>query len=200
MLAGSHPAPGLSFWSRLSLGTRSGWEPLAPNHRTRSLPGQPGFPGFRESGHIIMKTLGTPKRRKRRAREAGAVAVEFALVLPIFLGLVLGISEFGRAFNIQVSLSEAAREAARYSAIHCAEVGYTALSAQNAGVAAAPSVPLSTGNINISYSGTGTCSAANNSVVTVSYATPWMTGFPNLIPGMPATLTIQGKGVMRCGG
>jgi Flp pilus assembly protein TadG len=147
-----------------------------------------------------MKTLASPKRRRRGARERGAVAVEFALVLPIFLGLVLGIAEFGRAFNIQVSLSEAARETARYAAIHCAETGYSASSAQNAGVASAPSVGLTTADIGVSYSGTGTCSAGNNAVVTVSYTTPWMTGFPQLIPGMPATLSIQGKGVMRCGG
>ncbi|MDQ0633064.1 Flp pilus assembly protein TadG [Arthrobacter pascens] len=147
-----------------------------------------------------MKTLGNPERRKRRAREAGAVAVEFALVLPIFLALVLGIAEFGRAFNTQVSLTEAGREAARYAAIHCAESTYSAANAQAAGVAAAPSVSLSSADIGISYSGTGTCSPGNNAVVTVSYTTPWMTGFPALIPGMPASLTIQGKGVMRCGG
>jgi Flp pilus assembly protein TadG len=147
-----------------------------------------------------MKTLASPMRRRRGAREKGAVAVEFALVLPIFLGLVLGIAEFGRAFNVQVSLSEAAREAARYAAVNCAKAGFTALNAQNAGVAAAPSVALSAADINVSYSGTGSCSSGNNVVITVNYTTPWMTGFPNLIPGMPATLSIQGKGVMRCGG
>ncbi|MEW1949355.1 TadE family protein [Pseudarthrobacter sp902506025] len=147
-----------------------------------------------------MKTRSNQNTQRRSRREAGAVAVEFALVLPIFLALVLGIAEMGRAFNIQVSLSEAAREAARYSAIHCAETGYTALAAQNAGIAAAPSVGLSTGNIDVSFSGTGTCSATNNAVAAVNYTTPWMTGFPNLIPGMPASLSIQGKGVMRCGG
>ena len=146
-----------------------------------------------------MKTIASTKR-PRGARERGAVAVEFALVLPIFLGLVLGIAEFGRAFNVQVSLSEAAREAARYAAIHCSKTGYTASNAQAAGVAAAPSVALVPANIGITYSGDGTCSSGNNAVVTVSYTTPWMTGFPALIPGMPANLSIEGKGVMRCGG
>lgn len=147
-----------------------------------------------------MKTHGNPKRRSRRAHETGAVAVEFALVLPIFMGLVLGIAEFGRAFNVQVSLTEAAREAARYAAIHCAETGYSDSSAQNAGVAAAPSVGLVPSNIGITYSPGGSCTSGSNAVVTVSYTTPWMTGFPALIPGMPASLSIQGKGVMRCGG
>ncbi|TQJ41749.1 TadE-like protein [Arthrobacter sp. SLBN-112] len=141
-----------------------------------------------------------PRQCSRNTREAGAVAVEFALILPIFLVLVLGIAEMGRAFNIQVSLSEAAREAARYAAIHNAESSYSASSAQAAGVAAAPSVGLSASDIGIAFTTGASCSTTGNAVATVTYSTPWMTGFPALIPGMPATLSIQGKGVMRCGG
>ncbi len=47
---------------------------------------------------------------RRFRSESGAAAVEFALVVPILLLLVLGIIEFGRAYNIQNSLSAAARE------------------------------------------------------------------------------------------
>ncbi len=35
--------------------------------------------------------------------ERGAAAVEFALVLPLLVALVLGIVDFGRAYNQQVS-------------------------------------------------------------------------------------------------
>ncbi|NWL13599.1 pilus assembly protein TadE [Paenarthrobacter nitroguajacolicus] len=128
--------------------------------------------------------------------QSGAVAVEFALVLPIFLVLVLGIFEFGRAFNIQISLSEAAREAARYAAIHQSDSTYSVGDAQAAGVAAAPTVDLAPGDITITSSGTSPC----NVEVNISYSTPWMTGFPGLVPGMPAELDISGTGVMRCGG
>ena len=133
---------------------------------------------------------------KQSKSESGAVAVEFALILPIFLVLVLGICEFGRGFNIQVSLTEAAREAARYASIHQTDSGYSVTAAQDAGVAAAPSVSLSESNISVQSVGSNPC----NVVVTVAYSTPWMTGFPNLIPGMPSQLNLQGKGVMRCGG
>lgn len=143
------------------------------------------------------------KRKKLRTgkpstskNQSGAVAVEFALVLPIFLVLVLGIFEFGRAFNIQISLSEAAREAARYAAIHQSDSTYTVGDAQAAGVAAAPSVDLDPDDIAITSTGTNPC----NVEVTISYSTPWMTGFPGLVPGMPAELNISGTGVMRCGG
>jgi Flp pilus assembly protein TadG len=148
----------------------------------------------------MMQKRSRSRKRPLSAREAGAVAVEFALILPIFLVLVLGIAEMGRAYNIQVSLTEAAREAARYAAIHNAESGYSNASAKAAGVAAAPSVALSATNVAVSYSSGATCTTTGNALVTVTYATPWMTGFPNLIPGMPANLSIQGKGVMRCGG
>lgn len=147
-----------------------------------------------------MKTSKRSIAKKSTKREAGAVAVEFALIVPLFIVLVLGIAEFGRAFNIQVSLSEAGREASRYAAIHCSEAGYSDSAAQSAGVAAAPSVTLGAANITMSYSGTGTCSSGNNAVASVSYTTSWMTGFPALIPGMPSTLTVKGTGVMRCGG
>lgn len=147
-----------------------------------------------------MQNVSRRSERPRTTREAGAVAVEFALILPIFLVLVLGIAEMGRAFNIQVSLTQAAREAARYAAIHNAESTYSAASAKAAGVAAAPSVALTAANVGVSYSSGSVCTTTGNAVVTVTYSTPWMTGFPSLIPGMPATLWMQGKGVMRCGG
>ena len=41
--------------------------------------------------------------------------MEFALVLPVFFILIMGIIEFGRAYNIQQNLTDAAREGARYS-------------------------------------------------------------------------------------
>lgn len=48
----------------------------------------------------------------RRGR-CGAVAVEMALVLPIFTMVVFGIIEFGRAFQIMQLVTNAAREGCR---------------------------------------------------------------------------------------
>jgi len=48
-----------------------------------------------------------------RASERGAVAVEFAIVAPLLVMLLLGIMEFSRAYNAQASLSAAARQALR---------------------------------------------------------------------------------------
>ncbi len=51
-----------------------------------------------------------------RHREHGAALVEFALVLPLFLMLVLGLVSAGIAYNHKLSLTHAAREAGRFGA------------------------------------------------------------------------------------
>ena len=50
-----------------------------------------------------------------KKNEFGVALVEFALVAPILILLVLGIVEFGWVFNGFVSLNGAAREGARYA-------------------------------------------------------------------------------------
>ena len=49
----------------------------------------------------------------RLGGERGAVAVEFALVVPLLLVLLFSIVSVSRAFQVQATLSGAAREAAR---------------------------------------------------------------------------------------
>ena len=56
-----------------------------------------------------------------RRNEAGQAMVEMALVLPILLILIGGIVDFGWLFYNQLSLTNAAREGARYAAIHHSE-------------------------------------------------------------------------------
>lgn len=48
----------------------------------------------------------------------GVVAVEFALVIPIFLLMTYGFMELGRALFIQNSLGHAVYEAQRYAIVH----------------------------------------------------------------------------------
>ena len=49
--------------------------------------------------------------------ERGAAVVEFALVVPILLMLLVGIIEFGRAYNVMISIQGASREGARALAL-----------------------------------------------------------------------------------
>jgi hypothetical protein len=53
----------------------------------------------------------------RRSQE-GQGLMEFALVLPVFLALLLGTVDIGRAIWANNTVANAAREAARYAAVH----------------------------------------------------------------------------------
>src|SRR5688500_9489815 len=48
--------------------------------------------------------------------ESGAALVEFALVLPVFLMLLLGMMTGGLAYSRKLSVAQAAREGARFGA------------------------------------------------------------------------------------
>lgn len=53
-------------------------------------------------------------RRPRKLKQSrGAAAVEFALVLPLLLTLLLGVWDFGRLVEVDQILTNAAREAGR---------------------------------------------------------------------------------------
>lgn len=49
--------------------------------------------------------------------EHGQAMVEFALILPIFLLLVVGVLEMARAWNLHQALTDATREGARRAAV-----------------------------------------------------------------------------------
>lgn len=119
-------------------------------------------------------------------REEGAAAVEFALVVPVLLALLLGIIEFGFFFNQQVSATQVAREAARAVAVH---TGTTALNLNALLPQLAPS--LDPANVTI-VPATPVCTADSRVTVTVQ-VTNW-----SLLGIGPDTIT--GKASMRCGG
>lgn len=55
--------------------------------------------------------------RRRKGRERGAAAVEFALVLPLLLAVVFGAIQYGMYFWSMQGGSSAAREGARRAAV-----------------------------------------------------------------------------------
>lgn len=125
--------------------------------------------------------------------ERGASAVEFALVLPVLIALVLGIIEFGFYFNQQISVTQAAREGARAYAVDHNDVGFNLNTVVRN---AAPSVP----GITATADATG-CTANTNVVspmvtVTASKRYTSITGWIDF--AMPAT--VQAKAAMRCSG
>lgn len=140
----------------------------------------------------------TPAARSRRARKAGdsgAAAVEFALIGPIFLVLMLGAMAWGNYFWLSHSVQQVANDAARaaVAGIDPAErktLATTSLAEQIGDYAhleaAAASVQIE--------------DAANRVTVTISYdasSSPFW-AFAELVP-MPSTL-IQRQATVRLGG
>lgn len=58
----------------------------------------------------------TTRKRDKNRGQRGQTMVEFAIVLPIFLLLLLGIAQGGIAFNNYIQLTDATRAGARYGA------------------------------------------------------------------------------------
>ena len=69
-----------------------------------------------------MRTL---RLRSRAGSRRGQALVEFALVLPIFILLLVGIFDFGRAIYAYNTISNAAREAVRVGIVdqNCDVIG-----------------------------------------------------------------------------
>jgi Flp pilus assembly protein TadG len=51
-----------------------------------------------------------------RRRPWGQSLIEFALIMPVFIGIALGVLDFGRLFYYTVQFDNGLREAARYAA------------------------------------------------------------------------------------
>jgi Flp pilus assembly protein TadG len=122
-----------------------------------------------------------------KTSERGAVAVEFALLAPVLVMLLLGVMEFGRAYNAQVTLSSAAREGVRVMAIANNPVAARA-AAVNASAALNPG--LNEANINISPA---SCIIGAQVTFTITYSLSTMTG-------IAGPFAMEGQGVMLCGG
>jgi len=55
--------------------------------------------------------------RRFRRNSRGQALVEFALVMPLLLILIVSVFEFGRAWNLHQTITDAAREGARKAVI-----------------------------------------------------------------------------------
>jgi Flp pilus assembly protein TadG len=77
-----------------------------------------------------------PQTMNRLKNERGQTFTELALALPILVGLIFGIAQFGIAFNNYLTLTDAARAASRKGAVS-RTVSNPANVCQSAGYAAA---------------------------------------------------------------
>lgn len=109
-------------------------------------------------------------RRRLTRHGNGQSLVEFALVLPVLLVMVVGLFDFGRAIYASNAISNAARIATRVAIVDQNEVAI-----KQAAVTEAPGVGLEPSDISVTYSCTdsiGRCYATVDVSVAYTPATP----------------------------
>ena len=128
------------------------------------------------------------RRRVRGGDERGAVAVEFALIFPVLVLLLVGIIEFGAMFNAQLLVQGAAREGAREMSL----TGSVA-QAQAAALGVAPGLTPALTSADVSVSASS-CTNGADVTVTVHYDKPFLTGM------FGTTLPLEASATRQCFG
>lgn len=139
--------------------------------------------------------------------QSGATAVEFVLILPLLLALIFGLIDFGRIGFVQVSVTAASREGARFSSLYSSGIpNIQTLNdfVQNSTPTVARVSQLSSqGTLSVT---TTQCSATQNSEntsVTVATNFKWLlpVGLIEILnPGSTwvQDFTVSSTGTMRC--
>lgn len=139
----------------------------------------------------------------------GVAAVEFALILPLLLLLILSLIDFGRLFFVQVSVTSASREGARYSSLYSngapTPTNITDLVNASAPGAATLSQLSSNATLTVTQISCSTATQNENTTVEVSTNYKWLlpVGIVRLISpnsSLVNDFTITSTGVMRCVG
>lgn len=125
------------------------------------------------------------RRRVSVGNERGAVAVEFALIFPVLVLLLVGIIEFGAMFNAQLLVQGAAREGAREMSL----TGSVA-QAQAAALDVAPGLSPALTSADVTVSATS-CTNGSDVTVTIHYDKPFLTGMFGTTLPLEATATRQ---------
>lgn len=146
----------------------------------------------RQTAHALSCRSSAGRRLFKEA--TGASAVEFALVLPLLLLLILGMVEFGTLFYRQAIISWSSREAARTGIVQ-ATPKPTAGQVEAVVASVLSKAGLGTSTVAVTVTGAG---GAFGTDLTVLVESPYRFQFlPGLAPGMPASVTLRGRTVMK---
>jgi len=130
--------------------------------------------------------------RSRHKRQRGQAAVEFALILPLFLLLVFAVTEFGRIWMVQHVLTTASRAGARQAILPSTTEAQVSQTVSDLCTGASLNAELTS----VSMSNVGMAGASGSTTeVTVSYNHPVLSG--SLIPGLSGSFTLASTTRMR---
>ena len=141
--------------------------------------------------------------RRRRRSETGAAALEFALVVPILVVVVLGIANLGFVLTQQISMSNMARQAARTAVVSGTSATCSAVKTDartGAETIGMPATSIPTPVVAPCPASGPVCAGSTpgtNVTVTVSRSAVWVIPFAPLFTTSTAP-TLESKGVMRC--
>ncbi len=144
-----------------------------------------------------------------RTRSSGAAALEFAIVMPIFLAMVIGVVYFGVMLAMQQALTLAAEEGARAALRYpagaasnnaAATLGLRVSAASAAALATLPSsIRNSISPNNVAQAIDTSCTAPASvtaCVIKVTLSLPSNTVLP-IVPGVPLPATFSGSAVVQ---
>ncbi|HWQ60844.1 MAG TPA: TadE/TadG family type IV pilus assembly protein [Negativicutes bacterium] len=129
----------------------------------------------------------------------GQAVLEFALILPVFLLMLVGMLEFGVVLHDYITVAEGARAGARAAA-----VGKDNTTIENAVINATPSLDKSKLTVTITPAAQASRTVDSSATVTVTYPVEVpVTSIPNPFSAsgeleiLPEIVYITGKAVMR---
>jgi hypothetical protein len=133
--------------------------------------------------------------RLRRALrpDRGASAVEFAIVAPLLIVLVLGIINFGALFGQQLALHHAVREGARAAVVQSTGQGADVPALVQGAVSGIAMDPADVAVTSGACAGDG---GKENLTVTATYPAELLAPMP--IPGFPDSFNLSADAVFRC--
>ncbi len=127
----------------------------------------------------------------KKGREKGANLVEFALLAPLLILLLLGIVELGFKFSQFNELRHGVREGARYAAVSGPDLNGGGVDGSDVRVAVCdaidlPGVTLST---SLAHASGGSGNRLDYATITVEATVTSLTGAPVITNFIPTTLT-----------
>lgn len=135
-----------------------------------------------------------------RKSERGQDLVEFALLLPVLLLLILGALDLGRMFFASISITNAAREGARYGGLHRDDISFTVVTcaAPPSNIAQAACregqnslIDMTKMTVTPSCPDAGGCAPYNRVVITVTYEFDLLLGALFNADGLQLTRTAE---------